>query len=57
MIAARCNDLLAAYAREFKACMPMRKSGPVTGALQVSLQQTNLDGANAAAKITAGNVK
>ena len=57
MIAARCDDLLAAYARALGACMPMRPGGPVTGALQVSLQQTNPVCANAAAKIAAGKVK
>lgn len=56
-IAARCDDLLAAYARKLEACMPMRPGGPVTGPLQIGLQQTNPECAAAAAKSAAATVK
>ena len=56
-IAARCDDLLATYARELEACVPMRRGGSVQGAHQVALEQTNPDCAAAAAVVAAGRVK
>jgi hypothetical protein len=56
-IAARCDDLLSAYARELEACVPMRRGGAVTGEHQVALQRTDPDCAAAAAVVAAGKVK
>jgi hypothetical protein len=56
-IEARCGDLLSAYSRELEACVPMRRGGPVVGAHQVSLQQSNPECAAMAAKIAAETVK
>ena len=56
-IAARCSDLLEAYSRELQACVPMRRSGPVTGVHQVAVQQSVPDCAATAAKLAAETVK
>ncbi len=56
-IAERCDDLLAAYASELEACVPMRRGGPITGAHQIALQQTDPDCAAAAALSAAQTVK
>lgn len=56
-IAARCDELLKAYASELEACVPMRRGGPVVGGHQVSLQKTNPDCAAAAAVHAAASVK
>ena len=56
-IAARCDDLLAAYARALEDCLPAATGAPVMAAQQVALQETNPDCTAEAAVTAAEAVK